>query len=322
VHNGQVVHDNVRLSGPTQGSAYDDEKPVGPLMLQGDHGPVAYRNIWIKPLDGHSGTPWKFFAMDTGTKDENHVDSKQQVDMLQRLAYDGIDYSGCQGKGCGKIDLQGLAARLSEIDKFGQQLFAIYLTARIDADEPRYPQNLDIAMQMLAGRETILWLPLRSKQLPPSDVAGDEKAVSLVRELADAAAAHGLRIALYPHYNFWLEKVEDADRIAKKVNRGNVGVTFNLCHWLRTGGKEVRAVLEQAKPHLFLVTINGADHEGDWRQLIQPLDSGVFDVGEFLRDLNSTGYTGPIGLQGYGIGGDAYDNLQRSMTAWRRLSQY
>jgi hypothetical protein len=50
VHNGVVVHENVELTGPTRASTYNDEKPAGPLMLQGDHGPVAYRNIWLKPI--------------------------------------------------------------------------------------------------------------------------------------------------------------------------------------------------------------------------------------------------------------------------------
>jgi hypothetical protein len=50
VHNGVVVHENVELTGPTRASTYNDEKPAGPLMLQGDHGPVAYRNIRLKPL--------------------------------------------------------------------------------------------------------------------------------------------------------------------------------------------------------------------------------------------------------------------------------
>ncbi len=51
VHNGVVVHENVELTGPTRASTYNDEKPTGPMMFQGDHGPVAYRNIWIRPLD-------------------------------------------------------------------------------------------------------------------------------------------------------------------------------------------------------------------------------------------------------------------------------
>lgn len=50
VHNGQVVHQDVELTGPTRAGLGEDEKPVGPLMLQGDHGPVAYRNVWLKPL--------------------------------------------------------------------------------------------------------------------------------------------------------------------------------------------------------------------------------------------------------------------------------
>jgi len=50
VHNGKVVHENVEVTGPTRAATFDDEKPTGPLMLQGDHGPVAYRNIWLRPI--------------------------------------------------------------------------------------------------------------------------------------------------------------------------------------------------------------------------------------------------------------------------------
>ena len=50
IHNGVVVHENAELTGPTRGG-YGKEKPVGPLRLQGDHGPVAYRNIYIEELN-------------------------------------------------------------------------------------------------------------------------------------------------------------------------------------------------------------------------------------------------------------------------------
>jgi len=49
-HNGLVVHEGVEVSGPTRASTFDDEAPAGPLMLQGDHGPVAYRNIRLRLL--------------------------------------------------------------------------------------------------------------------------------------------------------------------------------------------------------------------------------------------------------------------------------
>ena len=47
-HNGVLVQKNVELSGPTRAAAFSDEKPLGPLMIQGDHGPVAIRNVRYK----------------------------------------------------------------------------------------------------------------------------------------------------------------------------------------------------------------------------------------------------------------------------------
>ncbi len=48
--NGQVLHKDLEMSGPTPGGVTGKEAPTGPLMFQGNHGPVAYRNIVIKPL--------------------------------------------------------------------------------------------------------------------------------------------------------------------------------------------------------------------------------------------------------------------------------
>jgi len=50
VLNGVVIHENVEMPGPTPAGVDGREKPQGPLMFQGDHGPVAYRNIAIRPL--------------------------------------------------------------------------------------------------------------------------------------------------------------------------------------------------------------------------------------------------------------------------------
>jgi hypothetical protein len=54
-HNGAVIHENEELSGPTRAAMFRDEKPRGPLMLQGDHGPVAYRNLRIVPSRPDTG---------------------------------------------------------------------------------------------------------------------------------------------------------------------------------------------------------------------------------------------------------------------------
>jgi hypothetical protein len=49
VLNGQTVISNQAIPGTTGGALDSDEGSPGPLMLQGDHGPVEYRNIVITP---------------------------------------------------------------------------------------------------------------------------------------------------------------------------------------------------------------------------------------------------------------------------------
>ena len=50
--NGQVIQENVELTrGTGAGGRVTKEQPAGPVYLQGDHGPVAFRNMTITPLD-------------------------------------------------------------------------------------------------------------------------------------------------------------------------------------------------------------------------------------------------------------------------------
>jgi hypothetical protein len=50
VYNGVTVHENVECDGPTRSGMKIPEAAENPLMLQGDHGPIAFRNIYIRPL--------------------------------------------------------------------------------------------------------------------------------------------------------------------------------------------------------------------------------------------------------------------------------
>lgn len=47
--NGILIHDNEEFPRMTgiQYDQYHDEAPTGPLILQGDHDPVQFRNVWI-----------------------------------------------------------------------------------------------------------------------------------------------------------------------------------------------------------------------------------------------------------------------------------
>jgi hypothetical protein len=49
-HNGTRLHENFELKGSTRARSPWAERAAAPLLLQGDHGPVAFRNVYIRPL--------------------------------------------------------------------------------------------------------------------------------------------------------------------------------------------------------------------------------------------------------------------------------
>ncbi|MGO9243013.1 MAG: DUF1080 domain-containing protein [Bryobacteraceae bacterium] len=50
LYNGIVVQENVEIDGPTRAHMEIPEAAENSLMIQGDHGPVAVRNIYWRPL--------------------------------------------------------------------------------------------------------------------------------------------------------------------------------------------------------------------------------------------------------------------------------
>jgi hypothetical protein len=55
--NGKLIHDHVDVAYPTGNVWREKEKPRGPLLLQADHGPVAFRNIRVRPLAAPTALP-------------------------------------------------------------------------------------------------------------------------------------------------------------------------------------------------------------------------------------------------------------------------
>ncbi len=310
VHNGYLVHENVEVTGPTGAAMTNSEKPTGPLRIQGDHGPIAYRNIRIYPANSSP-----FFAMDTGTG-KSRLSAEKQVEMLKDLDYEGIGFDD---------SLEKLPEMIRQLDKHNLRLFNIFIKINIDKDPDYYISMLEDTFKMLKGRDAYIWISMTSKQIKPSDPVGDRRAIAVLNALADPAEENDLKIALYPHYLFWLETIEDAVRLAEKIDCPAVGVTFNLCHWLAVTPPEQEDILKEtlikAKPYLYLVTINGATNNKGWNNLIQTLDKGTFDNFKLLKILKENGYHGPIGLQGYGIKGNPRNNLRDSMAAWKKLQE-
>jgi sugar phosphate isomerase/epimerase len=250
-----------------------------------------------------------FFAFCIDTHDARKRNLEQQAQMLKELGYDGV----------GHLWLDNIPERLKTLDAAGLKLFQITITVDITPGKPAYDPRLKEVMPLLKGRGVQFVLLMNG--LKPSDPAGDARAVEIIRELAALASESGAQILLYPHSYMWMERIEDAVRVAAKVDRPNVGVMFNLCHWLRVSkSRDYKPLLVQAMPRLWAVSINGADEfdaQPGWEHYIQPLGRGSFDMLAFLKTLRGLGYTGPIGLQCYGIQGDEHDTLAESMKAWR-----
>lgn len=233
-----------------------------------------------------------------------------QGKLLKGLGFDGVGYP--------LWFADELDEKLRVLDEVGLDLDLVYLTVTLDPEKAPYDSRVPESLARLKGRPVTVSVLIRG--MAPGDAKGMERAVSILRGLADVAADSGLRISIYHHVNDWTESLLFALAVVDKVDRPNVGVNFNLCHWLKVDGdKDYREVLRENADRIFAVTINGAQCDATaWTDgLIQPLDRGDFDNRELLAVLREVGYTGPVGLMCYGIPDDAREHLRRSMEAWR-----
>ena len=261
--------------------------------------------------------PNPFFVFDNGLRGENLKTIDAQLDLVKEIGFDGLSWRTDSSERTKQL-LDGAKQR-------GLKVFVIYVNLDLKDGKLVYDPRVKELIALCKGTDTMIWPNLTSKQFKSSDPDGDDIAVAGLRELADLCEANGLRIAIYPHANMWVHRVEDALRVVKQVDRKNVGLTFNLCHALWDGAEDrIPALIEEVAPYLFCVTINGADSHPPkpaWAQLIQTLDKGSYDVGIVLKKLNAVGYKGPVGLQCYSIKGEPKTLLTDSMGAWRKLNQ-
>lgn len=266
---------------------------------------------FLIPINAQKFNP-PFFVFEDGLWNAKSDDAGYWSDLVKGSGFDGIELIG----------LEKLDAMLPALKQNNLKLFTLYIQIDIDKNEP-YDVRLKDYIKKYQGEITHLWIHVHSDEFKSSDVKGDKKCVKIISELADYSASYGVKIAFYPHADFWVEKVDDGVRLAKKINKPNVGTVFNLCHFLKKDEKEkIEEKIKNAKPYLFLVSINGAD-DGDtnnfnWGRLIQPLGMGDYNVLNVLKILNELGYSNPIGLQCYNIKGQPEDFLKESVMAWKK----
>lgn len=257
-----------------------------------------------------------FFAMDTAAR----LQPAECAAVLAELGYAGLGGRPATAK-----------AHATALKSKGLVFFNGYHVADFASGQNNLPPELTKAVDDLAGTGGTLWLAMNKVELPlglrmPPEY-GDTVVVPQLRQLVAYAKPKGVKISLYPHAGFWGARFETCVRVATKVDDPALGVTFNLCHWLKVEGSECDPLplIKDALPRLSFITINGAD-TGDtqnlgWDKLIQPLGRGTYDVGAFVAKARAAGYRGPFGFQGYGIKMEPKELLKETMEGWKKITK-
>ncbi|MCU0751609.1 MAG: sugar phosphate isomerase/epimerase [Akkermansiaceae bacterium] len=270
--------------------------------------PLTSAIIALLALTGTLRAEREFCVFDNGLTDIKSAE--EQATLLEKLGYEGI----CTRPAHATEDF------FAAMDRHGIKISASYVVLPAKCSESPLPPEIAGHLRKLKGRKSIVWLALTQPD------ASDEAAISVIRKVCDLAADSGLEVALYPHVGMLTSTTAACERLRKLADRPNLGVSFNLCHFLcQNDPAGLEATLKSVAPHLKLVQISGADEippgKPDWQRLIQPLGQGTFDTGRVIRTLDEIGYKGPVNLQCYQIKLPANRHLAASMKAWKTLNK-
>ena len=207
--------------------------------------------------------------------------------------------------------------------KHGLEVAGVYATLDV-AGAGDHAGNLRIArlMETLEGCKNVE-LAMRSSdaKIQKSDASLDETVIRWLDRFLKTAEKRRITNSLYPHVNFWLERIEDAVRLCRKVNHPNLRAVFCGFHWFAVDGEKLPERLKLARPFLNSVNICGSRKVKDSIPTLEPLDEGELDNFALIGLLRKLDYKGMVGLQGYSVGGDVYTKLKRSIATFRDMER-
>ena len=221
----------------------------------------------------------------------------EEAAFLKQAGYAGVSQIHVGGEALGR--------KVAAHEKEGLRVLSVYRDVDVvglDAED----------LRSLAGKGAMIELTV--KKLTDSTPAR-------IREICLVAEGLGMRVALYPHHGFGIATMPQALEMVSKVDYPNLGVMFNLCHFLRgENPADLEKTIAAAGKSLFAVSVSGADVDGkEWDALIKPLGEGDFPMSRLLDCLTKSGFSGPIALQCFGIKGDRKGNLSKSIAAWKGI---
>ncbi|MFP6695078.1 MAG: TIM barrel protein, partial [Pirellulales bacterium] len=148
----------------------------------------------------------RFYAFQNGV---SFGSLENEAKTLKQLGYDGISQVKAGGS--------KLAERIAAYDNAGLKVLSIYLN--VD-DVPIAAEKVE----PFKNRGAMIELTVR-KMTP--------KTVEAVRRTAEMSAKLKIRVALYPHHGNAVATMPQAMDLIARVDHPNLGVMFNLCHFLK-----------------------------------------------------------------------------------------
>ncbi|RXZ79687.1 sugar phosphate isomerase/epimerase [Paenibacillaceae bacterium] len=209
-------------------------------------------------------------------------------------------------------------------EEYGLEVAAVYAVLDL-TQSPEHPEaaRMITMLEQLQGCSRVeLALTVGDGRFKLSDPEGDALAMEWLARLLPIAERKQLRLSLYPHVFFWLERWEDALRLIGKIGHPLLGMAFSSFHWYAIDGTRLQEALSSCMPHLHAVSLCGSRKQSESAGLpatIECIDQGELDLFAFLALLRRYGYQGPVGFQGYGMGGDAFANLRRNKAVYEEM---
>lgn len=259
----------------------------------------------------------EFFALHNIIRgDSTYNTFDKQVELVKNAGFEGIEINQIES-------FDGMKIALDQYN-FKGSFFYIKLQLGDPIDN-----RIEKAIKSLQGTKTIIapYILADNLRFKPNSPEGDSEVIRLLQMISVWSKKAGLQVAIYPHLNFYVERTDHALQLAKKVNRKNVGLSFNLCHWLATTNlterTHLKSHLKELKPYLKMMTICGANDvisqkKSIFDDYILPLGTGSFDTYELVNYMVKTiKFKNPIGVQCYNIKGNKPQLVRNTMAVWK-----